>query len=189
MRIVRAVALAFALTGAPLAAAPNIGEAGPDFTLRDITGKTHTLSEHKGQVKAVALVWLSTQCPFVQPFKADYEKVWKQFKDDGVIFYGVFSNTTEPVDQVKSYVEQAGFTFPVLLDPGCKVADLYGIRHTPEVRVLNGNLILKYQGAWTNNTDPAQVTKHFTREAIAAVVAGKDPDPASTRAFGCSIKH
>src|SRR5688572_696231 len=41
----------------------EIGKPAPDFTLVDLDGKTHKLSEHAGKI--VVLEWFNPQCPFV----------------------------------------------------------------------------------------------------------------------------
>ena len=45
-------------------AAPAVGQAAPDFTLKDATGKTVKLSDFRG--KHVVLEWTNPGCPFVR---------------------------------------------------------------------------------------------------------------------------
>ncbi|MGD8780949.1 MAG: redoxin domain-containing protein [Ignavibacteria bacterium] len=42
----------------------KLGEAAPNFTLNDINGKTHSLSDFKD--KCVVLEWINFDCPFVK---------------------------------------------------------------------------------------------------------------------------
>jgi cytochrome oxidase Cu insertion factor (SCO1/SenC/PrrC family) len=51
------------LASAAMAIAAQVGQPAPDFTLTDIDGKTHTLSDYKG--KTVVLEWMNQECPFV----------------------------------------------------------------------------------------------------------------------------
>ena len=58
------LSIAFSV-GFPLAhAAPSVGQAAPDFTLRDATGKTVKLSDFRGKV--VVLEWTHPGCPYVR---------------------------------------------------------------------------------------------------------------------------
>ena len=43
---------------------PPVGATAPDFSLADVSGKTHSLSEYKG--KYVVLEWFNPECPFVK---------------------------------------------------------------------------------------------------------------------------
>ena len=45
------------------AATAEVGQAAPDFTLADINGTKHSLSEFKG--RTVVLEWVNPECPFV----------------------------------------------------------------------------------------------------------------------------
>ncbi len=60
-RLLALTALAFATLPA---AAAEVGQSAPDFTLKDETGAQHSLSQYRGQV--VVLEWTNPECPFVQ---------------------------------------------------------------------------------------------------------------------------
>ena len=50
-------------------------------------------------------------------------------------------------------------------------------------------MIVKYIGAIDNNhADASAVTEKYVENAVNALLSGKDPDPATTKAIGCSIK-
>ncbi len=57
-------ALIFALCSAAAFAAPQPGDTAPDFSLNDLHGQKHALSEYKG--KYVVLEWNNPGCPFVR---------------------------------------------------------------------------------------------------------------------------
>ena len=50
--------------GTPVPSTAEIGKPAPAFTLTDIAGKSHQLSDFKG--KLVVLEWTNPGCPFVQ---------------------------------------------------------------------------------------------------------------------------
>ncbi len=53
--------------------------------------------------------------------------------------------------------------------------------------------MLRYQGAIDDNSsarhDTVEGAKNYVRNAMAALDAGAEPDPAQTRAYGCSVKY
>ena len=54
-------ALLFTLTAQ---AVPSVGQAAPEFTLKDAAGKTVKLSDFRGRY--VVLEWTNPHCPFVR---------------------------------------------------------------------------------------------------------------------------
>src|SRR5687768_12223069 len=56
-------------TAAAAAGPAELGKPAPDFTLTDLDGKTHRLSDHRG--KTVVLEWFNPGCPFVKKSHAD----------------------------------------------------------------------------------------------------------------------
>lgn len=82
-----------------------------------------------------------------------------------------------------------GFVFPYLVDEGQKIYPQYGATKTPNVFLLDKNLVVKYIGAIDDNSyDASTVKQHYLENAIASLESGKDPSPAVTKAIGCSIK-
>ncbi|MGH9367582.1 MAG: redoxin domain-containing protein, partial [Thermoanaerobaculia bacterium] len=67
MRLARTALLTAALAGLAglaLAAAPQIGAAAPDFTLKTIDGKDFSLAEAAKSHKAVVVLFIATKCPY-----------------------------------------------------------------------------------------------------------------------------
>ena len=53
----------------------------------------------------------------------------------------------------------------------------------------DGNFTVAYTGTIDDNyQDEAAVEEKFAANAVQALMAGKQPDPATTRAIGCGIK-
>ena len=53
----------------------------------------------------------------------------------------------------------------------------------------SGEYIVKYIGTIDDNyQDASAVKKHYLADAIDALINGKEPDPNTTKAIGCSIK-
>ena len=64
----------------------------------------------------------------------------------------------------------------------------WGAERTPELFVLDGDLNLRYRGAPdADYEDPAQGAA-WVREALDAILDGREPGRAETEAVGCTIK-
>jgi len=57
------------------------------------------------------------------------ERLWQQHKDQGFVILAVSVDSVEA--KVKPFVQEHGFTFPVVLDSAMDVANAYGVRALP----------------------------------------------------------
>ena len=87
-----ATAVVFAIG---LQAAAIVGQPAPEFTLTDIKGTTHTLSDFKG--KTVVLEWVNPQCPFVMKHydkSGNIPALQKAATAEGVVWLSINSGKT-----------------------------------------------------------------------------------------------
>jgi len=103
-----------------------------DFTLTDLNGKNWTLRDLRGKV--VLLNFWATWCPPCRKEMPDLEALYRRFEPQGLVILGV---SDEDVDKVKPFIEQQGITYPVLLDPGRKVNELFQIQGIPKTFVYD----------------------------------------------------
>jgi peroxiredoxin len=184
-------ALAAPAAPAARAAALKIGAPAPDFTLPAASdGKAVALKDLLAKSKAVAVVFVATQCPVSNAYNTRMAALGKEYAAKGIPLVGINSNKTEPATEVKEHAEKHGFTFPVLKDDGNKIADAYGATKTPEVFVLDPKGNLLYHGRIDENQDDTQGVKSpDLRNALDAVLSGRPVPAAETKAFGCTIKR
>ena len=160
-----------------------------DFTLKDAEGTDFTLYKLSEEKQVTVVLFLATQCPIVTDYTDRIVKLVKAYDEQNVQFIGINSNKQEKVEEILAYSKKHGFEFPVLKDPENKIADYFGARRTPEVFLLDAKRVLRYAGAIDNS--PKEPTKHYLKDALDLVIAGKDIPKASkkTRAIGCTIKR
>jgi peroxiredoxin len=103
-----------------------------DFTLTDLSGKNWTLKDLRGKV--VLLNFWATWCPPCRKEMPDLEALYRRFEPQGLVILGV---SDEDTDKVKPFIEQQEITYPVLLDPGRKVNELFQIQGIPKTFVYD----------------------------------------------------
>jgi peroxiredoxin len=181
---------ALALSGALLAAAPQVGTTAPQFTLTTLDGKAFSLAEAARSHKAVVVMFIATKCPYSNAYNDRMRDMAAAYEKQGILFAGINSNKSEPADEVTAHAKKHGFTFPIMKDPDNKVADLYDARHTPEIFVVDPEGKLRYHGRIDENyEDPAKVASPDLKNALDAMLGGRAIAKAETKAFGCSIKR
>jgi peroxiredoxin len=124
------------------------GTAAPDFTARDVDGKTFRLSDHLGK-KVVLLDFWSTFC---EPCKAEFphlRALYQEHKDNGLLVVGVSMDGPESVAEVPAFVKRYGVDFPVVLDEDSHIASLYDPKKSMPLSVLiarSGRIALVREG-------------------------------------------
>jgi peroxiredoxin len=179
-----------ALSAAAVAATPAVGAAAPDFQLTTIDGKSFSLSSEAKSHKAVVVMFISTQCPYSNAYNDRMRDMASAYASKGVLFVGINSNKNEDAATASSHAKAHGHTFPIMKDPGNKVADLYDAQHTPTVYVVDPQGKVRYEGRIDENyEDPASVTSPDLKNALDSLLAGNPVAKTVTKAFGCSIKR
>lgn len=181
---------ALTLSGALLAAAPQVGNPAPEFTLTTVDGKTFSLEEAAKSHKAVVIMFIATKCPYSNAYNDRMRDLAAAYAKQGILFAGINSNKTEPADEVIAHAKQHGLAFPIMKDPDNKVADLYDAKHTPEIFVVDPERKLRYHGRIDENyEDASKVTSPDLKNALDAMLGGRAIAKVETKAFGCTIKR
>lgn len=171
----------------------KIGDTATDFSLKGVDGKNHSLADMK-DAKGYIVTFTCNHCPYAVMYEDRLIAIQAEFGPKGYQVVAVNPNDPE-VNAEDSFekmiirAEEKKFNFPYLIDEGQKVYPVYGATKTPHVFLLDNKLNVKYIGAIDDNARNAdEVEERFLANAINALEAGKNPDPATTKAIGCSIK-
>ena len=104
-----------------------------NFTLTDLNGKSWTLKDLKGKV--VLVNFWATWCPPCQKEMPDLEALYTRFKEQGFVVLAISED--EETQKVPPFIGERKITFPVLLDPGQKVNNLFAVEGIPKTFVYN----------------------------------------------------
>jgi peroxiredoxin len=171
----------------------EIGDAALPFELPGVDGKTYSLSAISQGKKATAVVFMCNHCPYVLAWLDRLVAVAKDYATQGVAFVGINSNDAikYPADSfegMQRLAQDRGLPFPYLYDEPQKVAADYGAERTPEIFLFDAGLDLRYHGAPDDSYDEPAASVPYLRDALDAVLAGREPPVAETPPVGCTIK-
>lgn len=170
------------------AAAPlTVGQAVPDFTLKDTTGKPHSLKAYRGRMVVIGFV--GAKCPISNAYISRMNGIAQDYQAKNVVFLGINSNANEPLSLIKENAAKAKYSFAILQDKNNVVADAFGAMVTPEMFVLDGTGVLRYHGRVDSASDIARVERHDLRVALDELLAGNPASKPELKAFGCQIKR
>ncbi|MGQ0600577.1 MAG: TlpA family protein disulfide reductase, partial [Anaerolineales bacterium] len=125
-------------TSAP---APVVGAPAPEFVLKDLSGNTVRLSDYAG--KPVLINFWATWCGPCRAEMPAIEDRYKTYASSNFVVLAV--NVDEPADLVSPYVKELGLTFPILLDTGASVTELYRVLGFPTSYWVDGKGVIVAQ--------------------------------------------
>ena len=141
-----------------------------DFTLKDQYGNTHTLSDYKG--KTVFLNFWATWCPPCRAEMPDIQKLYDTYDtegDDALIVLGIAApnmGSEQSEEGIKKFLEDNGYTYPVVMDTTGEIFNAYGIFSFPTTFMIDrdGNVFGYASG---------QLSEDMMKSIIDQTMAGK----------------
>jgi len=180
----------------------SLGARAPDFSLPGVDGRTYSLGDFAG-AKVLAVIFTCDHCPTAQAYEERIKRLVTEYGSRGVAFVAInpnnpgavrldelgYTDLDDTFASMKVRASDRHFNFPFLDDgPTESVARLYGPVATPHVFLFDGGRRLRFQGR-IDDSEREELAKHFdTRDAIDALLAGREPAVTQTMVFGCSIK-
>lgn len=176
----------------------ELGEKVPDFTLTDLDGKEHTLSDYKG--KYIVLEWTNPECPYIRGVygKGVVDYTLKQMEEmfgDDAVYLAVNSSSNKDRDAVvaqnKAFLKKHDVDVPVLIDYDGMVGRMFGARHTPDIYVIDTDMKLRYFGGFTDdkNFRNGNECMNYALNALKQLKAGETVSPDTATRWGCSVKY
>lgn len=195
---IKAFIAGLSLVSASLFAAEP-GELAPEFTLADLSGTEHSLSDFRG--KYVVLEWFNAECPFVKKHyrKGHMQALQELYTGKDVVWLNINSTNPEHRDfkdaEASAKVNEKWNVkaTATLLDKDGSVGRSYAAKTTPHMYVINPEGVLIYQGAIDNkpSTSPSDIegAKNYVATVLDAAMEGKDAPVTASRPYGCSVKY
>lgn len=111
----------------------GIGDQAPDFTLVDLNGEEHRLSDYKGQ--GVFLNFWGTWCKPCAKEMPAMDRQYEIYKEQGVHVLAV--NIAQSDFEVQRFASQYGLNFPIVIDKTKSVMEAYNINPLPTTLLIN----------------------------------------------------
>ncbi|HEY2282804.1 MAG TPA: thioredoxin family protein [Solirubrobacteraceae bacterium] len=167
-----------------------IGEPAPTFALPDTEGAEHA----PGDAPASVVVFTCNHCPYALAWHDRILALAHDYADRGVRVLAINPNDAiryprDSFEAMRARVQRGELEgVPYLRDESQEVAHAYDAETTPDVFVLDAAGLLRYRGAPDADYEDPSQRASFLRDALDAILAGRDPELAQTPPVGCSIK-
>ncbi len=145
----------------------------PDMTFNDQNGVSHTLSDYKG--KTVFLNFWATWCPPCRAEMPDIQALYEEYGENGgdLVILGVANPRDDDhpesndvtVEEISAFLEENGYTYPVLMDAAGSSLTDYGISAFPTTFMIDrdGNVYGYVSGGLTR-----EVMEEIIKQTMAA---------------------
>ena len=168
----------------------GIGDAAPGFALPDTEGSEQRLGDGE---QPTVVVFTCNHCPYALAW---HDRLLDAARDYAGRARFLFVNPNDaeryPADSFDAMKERVradgGWPVAYLRDESQEVARAFGARTTPDLFVVDASGTVRYRGAPDGDHRDRSAAAAWLREAVDAVLEGREPDLAETEPVGCSVK-
>jgi thiol-disulfide isomerase/thioredoxin len=151
----------------------------------------------------LAVVFTCNHCPIAQMYEDRIQALSADYSNKSVAVVAIqpndpsairvdeldSSDMSDSLDEMKIRVAYRHLSYPYLYDGDTQsVAEAYGPKATPHVFVFDRQRKLRYEGRMDNSYRKEMVKASEARDAIEALLGGREPAVKHTGVFGCSTK-
>jgi AhpC/TSA family len=181
----------------------TVGQAAPNFSAKDVNGRTVSLADFKG--KTVVLEWVNPGCPYVRKHYqgGNMQGTQEEAIAKNAVWIAINSTATDhpdylkPADLAKWMKDQkapvANTSMHTLMDEDGKIGKAYGARTTPHMYIVDKQGMLVYAGGIDSiaTASASDISKavNYVKVSITEMANGKALSNSVTRAYGCSVKY
>ncbi len=171
----------------------KIGDKTPDFELPATDGNTYSLASF-AEAKCLVIFFTCNHCPYVVGSDEVTRATAERFKDKGVAFIGINSNSenthpTDDFDHMVTRMNEQHFPWVYARDKSQKVAVAYGALRTPHFYVFDQERKLAYTGRGVDNPrDTSKMTVNDLDRALEELLADQPLSTPMSNPIGCNVK-
>ena len=143
-----------------------VGDLAPDFTGTTVDGQTVSLSEQKGKLVVVNV--FASWCGPCRVETPHLVELYNKLDQDQVEFIGL--NLQETPQAVESFKEEFFIDYPLVLNEGGEITDIYSPIGLPTTWFIDQEGIVRF-------TFSGPMTKESLQVILDDVAAGRKPDP------------
>ncbi len=182
--------LASALCACAHAPAIDQTPALPDTPLLATDRETYKLPQLVSGAPATVVEFFSSDCPCQDAHDARLIALYQRYQARGVHFVVVDANYSAALDHDLAQVNERHYPFPIVVDPGGALMKALGAKYATYSVLLDPRGRVRYRGGFESDRHPlSDHPKAYLDDAIAALLAGRDPSPSETKTLGCALER
>jgi peroxiredoxin len=140
----------------PIIPPATVNYPAPNLELVDLQGRQVSIEDYRGQVILVNN-W-ATWCPPCRTEMPELQAYFTVHAAEGFVVVAIESG--EPADQVATFVQEFGMTFPVWLDPQSKAQEIFNNWDLPSTYIIDRQGIVRL--SWTGGINSPTLEQYVT---------------------------
>jgi peroxiredoxin len=189
MTIARPVMIGLLLLARLRPASADQGLVIPDLTLASTSGQSYAMGKTVTNSRFTVLVFFSASCPCVAAHDERLSQLARDYDPKDVQFFLVDSEVGDALARGRDEVQKRGYPFPILADPGGRLAHALDVKFATTTLVLDSAGAVQYRGGIdSDKRRPNPSGRFYLREALSALLSGKRPDLTETKSLGCYLR-
>ena len=171
----------------------DLASPAPELLLPGVDGRTYQTRDFAG-AHCLLVVFTCNHCPYAQAVEDRIIALQNEYPQAQLQVVAVCSNDAtaypdDAPDKLKERWTKKAMPFPYLVDESQQVAKAFGAVCTPDFFLYDSDRALRYRGRLDDNwKEPTKVSKRELKEAVDAILGGKQPSAAQSPSMGCGIK-
>ncbi len=161
-----------------------------ELRFRDLYDREVTLKGDEA-TPAWVLFFFSNTCPVARRYMSRIAQLENEYGARGVRFIGINASPADTLQDIALFARDFDISYPILKDDSFSPVKTLGITRTPEVAVLDKDLVAVYHGRIDDQYRLGGIrptaTRHDLKETLDAVLAGRAAPASHVPAEGCAI--
>jgi hypothetical protein len=164
------------------AVVPPVALAGQDGAVRDARSLA-------GDAALTVFVFFSPDCHCLAEHEARLRALDAAYGPRGVHFFMVDSEVRASVERDEEEARRRGYSFPILIDRGARLADAVGADYATYSVVVDRAGRLRYRGGIDSDRDHLRDDAvPYLGNALCDLLDGRDPRIADAKTLGCALQ-
>lgn len=139
--------------------------------------------------RLTVLVFFSRHCHCLDAHEPLLRAIAGAYGPRGVTFSMVDSEIGASVERDEAEASVRGYTFPILIDPGARLAGRLGAEYATYSVVVDATGRVRYRGGIdTDKTHPTSDATPYLENAIDDLLAGRAPRVPEGKTLGCALQ-
>jgi hypothetical protein len=164
-----------------------------EHTLQDIDGASYGSLEHPADDRLSVLFFLTPDCPIANQYAPEIRRICDSYGPRGARCFLVYADPALDMDDIRKHARAYHESrYPAILDSDYRLVDAAGATVSSETAIFSREGKLEYRGRIDDfnaalGVPRQQATTHDLRDALDALLAGRNVPHSRTETIGCFL--